>query len=387
MFSSLSKELNTWLPSINKKDPDVSLEVKEKTDDATSDNLTKEENPEKNEKDEKTADVKSPTSPMQMSLGMVTSWFGSKDDSNKETLGESPNDTSEKVSSPVMNIGNLLYSAVNKAGQSVTEVGAKVTEGAVTMGAKLKKTVEENSILGEFNKEQESFIREKNSTQSKKYDFLPPWVGHPNEDQLKAACLDLSKDKKNFTRDPPPGVVFEFDYNTQFLCAMVTLKQDEQLEKMRFELVPAQLNEVTFWRNYFYRVSLITQAHELSSLEAEHLSSQQKSASDAATNQDPSDQHDDNSNTSEQKRVLEPSLNQDFVSDTITTSNKDLDEIREEMKKLGLDTKTSNSNTTEEDWERELDAEINEFEVVPQDGASSDAEIDNALDTMDDTTS
>uniref|UniRef100_A0A8D8TU08 Synapse-associated protein of 47 kDa n=1 Tax=Cacopsylla melanoneura TaxID=428564 RepID=A0A8D8TU08_9HEMI len=396
MFSSLSKEFNTWLP-ISKKDTDVSLEVKEKTDDVTTESSTKEDNAEKNESEEKTSDVKSPTSPMQM-VDMVTSWFGSKDISNKETLVESPNENNEKVTSPVANIGNLFYSAVNKAGQSVTEYGAKVTEvsakvteGAVTMGAKLKKTVEENSILGQFNKEQESFIREKNSTQSKAYAAsLLPWAGHPNEDQLKAACLALSTDKNNFTRGPPPGVDFEFDYNTQFLAAMITLQHDKQLEKMRFELVPAQVPEAIFWRNYFYRVSLITQAHELSSLEAEHLSSQHQSASDSAATQDPSDQHDDSRSTSAQQRgVLKPSLNQqDFVSDTITSSNTDLDEIREEMKKLGLDTKTSNSNTTEDDWEKELDAEINEFEVVPQDGgAGSDAEIENALDTMDDTSS
>lgn len=88
-------------------------------------------------------------------------------------------------------------------------------------------------------------------------------MGHPNEKQLKAACLELSKDKKNFTRNPPPGVDFEFDYTTQYPVAMVTLTQDKQLEAMRFDLVPAVLNEATFWRNYFYRVSLISQVGKL----------------------------------------------------------------------------------------------------------------------------
>lgn len=99
----------------------------------------------------------------------------------------------------------------------------------------------------------------------------PYQVGHSNEEQLKAACLELSKDKKNFTRNPPPGVDFDFDYTTQYPVAMVTLSQDKQLEAMRFELVPAVLNEAIFWRNYFYRVSLISQVGESILIKAKPL--------------------------------------------------------------------------------------------------------------------
>lgn len=46
------------------------------------------------------------------------------------------------------------------------------------------------SILGDFNKEQESFIKEQ---QSKTTDAaVPPWVGVPNEESLKEECLSLS---------------------------------------------------------------------------------------------------------------------------------------------------------------------------------------------------
>jgi hypothetical protein len=46
------------------------------------------------------------------------------------------------------------------------------------------------SLLGEFNKEQEAFIREK---QGKTSDAaVPPWVGCPNEESLKEEFLTLS---------------------------------------------------------------------------------------------------------------------------------------------------------------------------------------------------
>lgn len=42
--------------------------------------------------------------------------------------------------------------------------------------------------------------------------------------------------------------------------------EDAALEKMRFELVPKIITEENFWRNYFYRVSLICQASDLGTL-------------------------------------------------------------------------------------------------------------------------
>lgn len=44
------------------------------------------------------------------------------------------------------------------------------------------------------------------------------------------------------------------------------MAEDQQLEKMRFELVPKIITEENFWKNYFYRVSLICQASDLGTL-------------------------------------------------------------------------------------------------------------------------
>lgn len=91
------------------------------------------------------------------------------------------------------------------------------------------------SILGEFNKEQEAFVK---SQQSALSTTLPPWVGCANEEALKEECLSLSTDRRNFVRSPPAGVDFQFDYDVSYPIAMAIMEQDDKLEKMRYELVP-----------------------------------------------------------------------------------------------------------------------------------------------------
>lgn len=44
-------------------------------------------------------------------------------------------------------------------------------------------------ILGELNKEQESFLKNKKDGEVA---AVPPWIGHPNEEAVKAECLTLS---------------------------------------------------------------------------------------------------------------------------------------------------------------------------------------------------
>lgn len=49
-----------------------------------------------------------------------------------------------------------------------------------------------------------------------------------------------SKDKRNFLRDPPAGVQFNFDFDQMYPVAMVMLQEDQLLNRMRFDLVPKQ---------------------------------------------------------------------------------------------------------------------------------------------------
>ena len=46
------------------------------------------------------------------------------------------------------------------------------------------------------------------------------------------------KDERHFLRDPPAGVDFHFDLDATMPIALTILAEDENLQKMRFNLVP-----------------------------------------------------------------------------------------------------------------------------------------------------
>ncbi|KAF9184759.1 hypothetical protein BGZ51_009316 [Haplosporangium sp. Z 767] len=114
-------------------------------------------------------------------------------------------------------------------------------------------------------KEHEEFLKQKKMetvTPHQGTESVPVWAGLPDEDQLQARILSLSKaslDKRNFLLPPPPGTDFVFDMNAHSSTAMATLRLDPNLDKMRFYLVPKEVEELVFWRNYFYRVALLKQ--------------------------------------------------------------------------------------------------------------------------------
>lgn len=86
---------------------------------------------------------------------------------------------------------------------------------------------------------------------------VAPWDGYPDQEKLKLRCLSLSSDKRTFLRNPPRAVDFPFDYQQSYPKALAAMEQDPKLVKMQHRLVPKVLPEEVFWRNYFYRVSLI----------------------------------------------------------------------------------------------------------------------------------
>lgn len=269
-------------------------------------------------------------------------------DSGPQSVAESPTEEKDsqfgnvqsKALAGAKSFGSFLYSAVNKAGKTVSEASAKI-----------KETVEKNSILGEFNKEQEAFVKSQSGTSTT---ALPPWVGCANEEALKEECLSLSTDRRNFVRSPPAGVDFQFDYEVSYGIAMAIMEQDPNLEKMRYELVPKVISEENFWRNYFYRVSLICQANELSfmSREGDSQSATETYTSDQLIDSASKDMH-------------------EFVSDTLQASSEDLVEVQEGMKKLVLGAKNK-----EEEWERELEAELQDYELVSEQ-KSTNSKSDN----------
>ncbi|XP_032673600.1 synapse-associated protein 1 isoform X4 [Odontomachus brunneus] len=234
---------------------------------------------------------------------------------------------STKALAGAKSLGGFLYSAVNKAGKTVVEASAKI-----------KKTVEENRLIAELNKEQEAFIASK---QTEKGEAVAPWVGAPNEDALREECLSLSTDRRNFVRAPPPGVEFAWDFEAVQPMAQATLALDPNLEAMRFELVPKVISEENFWRNYFYRVSLLRQGYELNSMasQAESNPNQTLASTDSIDHtqvQMTTGQGTTGATTTSSNSALTDSPGHEFVSDTMRVSDTDLEEVREGMKKLGM---------------------------------------------------
>ncbi|CAI5772282.1 BSD domain-containing protein [Podarcis lilfordi] len=178
----------------------------------------------------------------------------------------------QRDSDPLLNqakgLGSYLFSFATTATKKISE---SVAETAQT----IKKSVEEGkieniidkTIIGDFQKEQKKFVQQQQTKKSEA--AAPPWVDSNEEETIQQQILALSADRRNFLRDPPAGVQFNFDFDQMYPVALVMLQEDELLNRMRFDLVPKHVKEDVFWRNYFYRVSLIKQSAQLTALAAQ----------------------------------------------------------------------------------------------------------------------
>ncbi|KAM9357972.1 synapse-associated protein 1-like [Symphorus nematophorus] len=277
----------------------------------------------------------------------------------------------------------------------------KLSESVAETAQTLKKSVEEGkingiidkTILGDFQKEQERFVQEQ---KAKKSDAaVPPWVGYNEEETIQQQILALSADKRNFLRDPPAGVQFHFDCEQMYPVAMVMLEEDELLRKMRFHLVPKQVKEEVFWKNYFYRVSLIKQSAQLTALAAQQAAERREvdktgtspgtvRQKDVVKRKTPPAIRTTKPKTSEDEEEISTSPPvTEFVSDAFDSCKINEDDLRKEMEQLVLD-KREHPNTQKEetaDWERELQEELQEYDVL-DDNENRDDNWDREIEEM-----
>ncbi|XP_020910350.1 synapse-associated protein 1 isoform X2 [Exaiptasia diaphana] len=299
------------------------------------------------------------------------------------------NATQEKESS------NATQSELDYAKDMAKNVGSflfSMASAASSTALKVKDTMEHKSILGEFTKEQEKFIKEKHK---RKEAAVAPWVGYNEEESMKSQILALSTDERNFLRDPPSGVQFYYEHDNMFPVALATLEEDENLQNMRFNLVPKKVKEERFWRNYFYRVSLIKQSTQLTSLAA---SGSEKTATQAETTEGKAEIDSASTppqvipaRTDDSKHghidVLPDSPTQhEFISDDFVHQDTHHELSREDLQQIGMDRKEQTSDTSsskpsatkpidldpppEDDipeWEKELQQELQDYEVVDED--------------------
>jgi len=238
---------------------------------------------------------------------------------------------------------NTFSSALTKASKAAADY-TKVIQDSVAKAP----------MLAEFNNEQEEFIRSKGDKEQP----TAPWSGYQNENELREKVIALSEDKRNFLRSPPAGVNFDFEYSAVAAHALVLLEEDPRLRQMRYELVPKKVKEDEFWRNYFYRVGLVKQSFELSNSMATDSHKEKKTSLPGPL------EDDDNLNPSGADQ------DDEFVSELHQASSKDLAEADEAMRKLGL-------SKNDAEWEAELEGELNEYEMVGEDGEGDTNPEDN----------
>lgn len=293
-------------------------------------------------------------------------------------------------------LGDYIFSFASSATK-------KISESVVETAQTIKKSVEEGKIdgiidktfLGDFQKEQEKFVQEKKAKKSEA--AVPPWVGYNEEETIQQQILTLSADKRNFLRDPPAGVQFHFDMEQMYPLASVMLEEDQILNRMRFDLVPKHVKEEVFWRNYFYRVSLIKQSAQLTALAAQ----QQKNGEDRGTKDSPEDiiltdnkvrpktppvsisdiqkPHQEE----EEEMSTSPGVSE-FVSDAFDPTAINQEDLRKEMEQLVLDKMDSPVPSPDEDsadWEKELQQELQEYEVVTE-SDNKDDQWDQEIEKM-----
>lgn len=152
--------------------------------------------------------------------------FSDKMNSQFAAIAADAEMVTQKTVKGAKNIGNFLFSMGNKAGQTVMQTAKQV-----------KQAVESTNILTDFTREQQEFIKEHGgSIQSGEL----PWANIQDDEQrqadMKEQVLSLSQDKRNFVRNPPND--FQFDAQQCYPIALSLLREDPNLGKMRFELVP-----------------------------------------------------------------------------------------------------------------------------------------------------
>ncbi|XP_038131763.1 synapse-associated protein 1-like isoform X1 [Cyprinodon tularosa] len=263
-----------------------------------------------------------------------------------------------------------MISLANKASKKLTETMLETAES-------LRKSVEEGklnqiidkSMLGDFQKEQQRFVLEREA--KKVGAAVPPWVGYDEEDIMQEQILALSADRRNFLRDPPAGVQFPFDLEQSYPVALVMLEEDELLKKMRFHLVPREVNEERFWRNYFYRVSLIKQSAQLTALTAQQAS---ESHSDPVKRQCPPVAQKPRQHKDEAK-VSISSPGSEFISSALKSSAINKEDLAKRTELLVLDKKEHLQEKQDDipKWERELQEELEEYDVLAENEVQDEA--------------
>ena len=227
--------------------------------------------------------------------------------------------------------------------------------------------VKSAKLVSEFLNEEEQFKKKKNLTDLVQTNAIPPWYGYNEAEEIKTQILEISSSRRNLLREPPPGSTFQLSLDNCFGQAMLMLSEDSRLKQIRFVLVPTQISEEAFWRNYFYRVHLIKQSVQLGTLKRE-----EKETATEGESINP---------TSVATDEIEPD---EFVSDALDIQSSSSQQLTEEelnqLKLTATPTRKAGKPREELALDEAIDQELNDFN--PDDVKDEDfdyADFENLL--------
>jgi len=192
-----------------------------------------------------------------------------------------------------------------------------------------------------------------------------PWLDA--SDAVKEQILGLSEDERPFCQEAPSAEIFDFDLKANAAQALAACEWDDRLSQMRYRLVPSQITDEQFWRNYFYRARLIMEMPNL-------LGSPSTEESRGGTVAGSAPQSEASSDKAVYQTDQPDEEGSEFISDDFAGGEDfESDAWRREMQaELGLDNEDDgvlgDEGLLDGDWDKDLANELEDLQKEIDDG-------------------